>query len=198
MRETYEYIFPYKQKRGGKEKPAEKITVSEAFFSFTGSLITGIVIIFAVFSLLARSVTVDGDSMNPTLIDKDRLFISELVYTPESGDIVIISRALSGEKPLVKRVIAVAGDEVNIDYDKHTITVNGEPLEQNYEVAAPISRKGDTELPLIVPPDCVFVLGDNRNNSLDSRFTSVGCIDADRILGRAVLRIFPFSEVTTF
>lgn len=199
MRQTVEYVFPYMHKRNEKKDSHEtKISFSEAVFSFAGSLITGIVVIFAVFSLLARSVTVDGDSMNPTLINKDRLFISELVYTPKSGDIVIISREQTKEEPLVKRVIAVEGDEVNIDFAEHTVTVNGEPLSQDYEVMAPISRHGDVEFPVTVPPDCVFVLGDNRNNSRDSRYSDIGFIDIDRILGKAVLRIYPFSTIKTF
>ena len=132
--------------------------------------------------------------MNPGLHEKDKIIISNFLYTPDYGDIIAINRKAGEDDTLIKRVIALGGDEINIDFESHLITVNNRVITEKYRVTAPISRAGDVVFPLTVPENCVFVLGDNRNESLDSRFSEVGCIQLDEIWGRAIIRTSPFGK----
>ena len=114
-------------------------------------------------------------------------------YTPQRGDVVIVDSYTSYGKPLVKRVIAKGGDTVSIDYATGTVAVNGEVLQEDY-IAEPTYLGYDVTFPYTVPEGTVFVMGDNRNQSLDSRSTYVGCIDERDILGRVLLCFMPFTD----
>ena len=148
--------------------------------------------------------------MNNTLEDGDRVIVYHLFYTPKVGDIVVISRNVSNEHenlnqgngPIIKRVIAVAGDTVDIRYEDGVgyVYVNGvlrnEPYIREY-IAQNKAIPAAINLPATVPEGCVFVMGDNRNNSLDSRSALIGTdgmIDTRYILGHAVLRVYPFDK----
>lgn len=163
---------------------------TESLYMLVSSVSIGILVLFVLFAFFVRAAKVDGDSMQPTLSNNDWLVVDSLFYTPSKGDMVIISRDGSDETPLVKRIIATAGDEVDIDFDTHTVKVNGLVLDETY-IAEPISRHGDYSFPVTVPEGCVFVLGDNRNNSLDSRFKEIGFVNTDYLLGKVIYRIFP-------
>jgi len=158
-----------------------------------------IIIVAIVFTFLCRVVAVDGQSMENTLMNKDRVIITDLFYTPEVGDIVVLSKYGSenneNSQPLIKRVVAVEGDEVLINYDDGKVYVNGVESETvKFAKDDFIIEEGNVDFPQTVPENCVFVLGDNRNNSTDSRFSSVGMVPVENILGKAVLRIYPFTE----
>lgn len=158
-----------------------------------------VIIVAIVFTFLCRVVAVDGHSMENTLMDKDRVIITDLFYTPEVGDIVVLSKYGSenneNSQPLIKRVVAIEGDEVLINYDDGKVYVNGVESETvRFAKDDFIIEEGNVEFPQTVPEGCVFVLGDNRNNSTDSRFSSVGMVPVENILGKAVLRIYPFTE----
>ena len=114
-------------------------------------------------------------------------------YTPQRGDVVIVDSYTSYGKPLVKRVIAKGGDTISIDYDSGMVMVNGEVLQEDY-IAEPTYLGYDVTFPYTVPEGTVFVMGDNRNQSLDSRSTYVGCIDERDILGRVLLCFMPFKD----
>ncbi len=154
--------------------------------------------IFIILFLIGHSY-VDGDSMNNTLYDKDIMLISKLPYTPEPGDIIVCQTTESYgiERPLVKRVIAVGGQEVTIDYINWKVTVDGVTLDENYvrfeegKIMNPSNYLKET---FTVPEGKVFVMGDNRNHSLDSRSAAIGFIDERYILGKIKLRVYPFSE----
>ncbi|HPP67722.1 MAG TPA: signal peptidase I, partial [Clostridiales bacterium] len=111
------------------------------------------------------------------------------------GDIVIISRENTNEPPIVKRIIGKENDVIDIDFHNNTVSVNGKILDEPY-VSTPTQRSFDVSFPLTVPENCVFVLGDNRNHSLDSRSSLVGCVDENRILGKVLVRLTP--EITFF
>ena len=158
--------------------------------SIAVALIIALLIRRFVFTL----VRVDGPSMNPTLTHNDTLFTSRLMYTPKVGDIIIFRPPASPKTPYVKRVIATEGQTVDIDPLTGTVTVDGKAYDEPY-IAEPIqpSRMGDMESPFTVPEGTVFVLGDHRNNSHDSRDSDVGAVPVKNIIGKAQFRLLPLS-----
>ena len=157
------------------------------------ALVFALAVLVAFFIFFARVVAVDGSSMAPTLTNGDRLIVQSIGYKPSAGDIVVIDSYINYGKPLVKRVIAVGGDTVDIDPAAGVVLVNGQPLSEPY-VAERTTEMGDMAFPVTVPAGSVFVMGDNRQHSTDSRFVSVGFIDERDLLGRAVLRVFPLDK----
>ena len=148
------------------------------------------------FSLLFRVVVVSGPSMNDTLIHGDWLFlINNVLYNePKQGDIVVASKeSFDDGAPIVKRVIATAGQTVDIDFTAGIVYVDGVALEEDYTLTPTNTYEG-VEFPLVVEEGCVFVMGDNRNVSKDSRSPDIGLIDKREILGRAVFLIIPGNE----
>ena len=145
------------------------------------------------FSFFFRIIQVDGESMVPTLENGDKLVVWGAGYEPQRGDVVIVDSYTVYGKPLVKRIIAKGGDTISIDYDAGTVTVNGELLQEDY-VAAPTYLGYDVQFPFTVPEGTLFVMGDNRNESLDSRSSYVGCIDERDILGKVLLCFMPFTD----
>ena len=158
------------------------------------SIMVSLVVITLIIVFAFRAVSVDGDSMLPNLHDQERLITTNLFYTPEKGDIVVIDKNTSYGKPLVKRVIATEGDRIFIDYSTGDVFVNDEKLSEDY-ILEKIDVQDTENLEITVTKGFVFVMGDNRNNSTDSRDADVGLINTKYILGRAVLRIYPFSEI---
>ncbi len=145
-----------------------------------------------IFSVFLRVAVVDGDSMCSTLHSGDTLLLCDFGYTPEKGDIIVFQVAGSDHShPVVKRVIATEGDTVDIDFDGWTVSVNDNVIEESYVTKADSAmERGNIAFPLTVPKGCVFVLGDNRNASWDSRYSAVGCVDTRAILGKVLIR-FP-------
>ena len=150
-------------------------------------------VLVLIFSFFFRIIQVDGRSMVPTLTHGDKLIVWAAGYTPQRGDVVIVDSYTVYGKPLVKRIIAKGGDTISIDYDAGTVTVNGELLQEDY-VAAPTYLGYDVQFPFTVPEGTLFVMGDNRNESLDSRSSYVGCIDERDILGKVLLCFMPFTD----
>ena len=149
--------------------------------------------IMLVFLLFFRIIVVSGDSMYSTLVDGDYLLLlSNLFYRePENGDIVVISKkAFDNGKPIVKRVIAVEGQTVDIDFENAIVYVDGVVLEEPY-INSPTSFNEGNTFPLTVAENCIFVLGDNRGVSRDSRDPIIGQIDRREVLGRAILLMLP-------
>ncbi len=152
-------------------------------------------IVVLLFTFVFRIVSVSGESMEPTLHDENRVMVSCLFYTPEENDIVIIVHPEDAayNKPLVKRVIAVGGQSVQIV--DGIVYVDGIP--KIIEGLESINNPGsafDFSEPVVVPEGFVFVLGDNRNNSLDSRDPRIGMVDEHYIIGKVMLRIYPFDQ----
>lgn len=185
-----------KTSKRAEEKPYEE------WFYWLQTLVTAVVCIVLAFTLLGRLTRVVGHSMDPTLADGEMLLVWSLGYEPKQGDIVIANKtsplataALGGEA-IVKRVIAVGGQTVEIDYDNNTVYVDGEPLEEDY-ILEEMRWLGNPHMQgtwFEVPEGEVFLMGDNRNGSSDSRDERIGSVDSDYLLGKAVFVLFPFSS----
>ncbi len=171
---------------------------AEYIYSVFSTLLICMLVIFTAFTFFFRLVQVSGDSMFPNLYNGDKIIISNFLYTPDYGDIIALNKESAEEESMIKRVIALPGDTLMIDFDSHIITVNGKVIYEDYEVTEPISEQGDFTYPLEVPENSVFVLGDNRNNSIDSRMKSVGFVSLDEINGKALIRLLPFGKFNIY
>lgn len=177
-----------------QEKPQKFDKVWAVVYESVSAAAAAMLILFVFFTFFFRGVGVIGESMEPTLHEGDWLAVSSTAPI-KHGDVVIITQPNTMDKPLVKRVIAMGGEEVNIDFLSHVVTVNGVVKDEPY-IKEVTEESGDVTFPLVVPQGQLFVMGDNRNNSLDSRFSVVGCIDENYILGVAKYRIFPFGSIS--
>lgn len=165
-------------------------------FDFVSIISVAIVAVALVFIFLFRTVGVVGDSMFPTLRDTDRIILTASYGEPEYGDIVVTCQpSKSPQIPdvLVKRVIATAGQTVDIDFGEGIVYVDGVALDEPY-INEPTHERESFDKPITVPEGYVFVMGDNRNHSTDSRDDRVGMIREEYILGEALFRIAPFGQ----
>ena len=176
-----------------KQQQSRSAVRGQGMLEWYEALMSAALVLVLIFSFFFRIIQVDGSSMVPTLVNGDKLIVWGAGYTPQRGDVVIVDSYTSYGKPLVKRVIAKGGDTVSIDYATGTVAVNGEVLQEDY-IAEPTYLGYDVTFPYTVPEGTVFVMGDNRNQSLDSRSTYVGCIDERDILGRVLLCFMPFTD----
>ena len=154
--------------------------------------ITALLAVVLLFTFVIRLIGVDGHSMVPTLQDGDRLLVLNAMLDNdyEYGDIVVLRKDTFLEEPIVKRVIATEGQTVDIDFTAGAVYVDGQLLEEDY-IRQPTYLEEGLEFPVTVPEGCVFVMGDNRNDSDDSRDPELGPVDTRQILGRAVFLLFP-------
>lgn len=157
-------------------------------YDFASILVSAVLAVCLIFTFVFKISAVDGDSMNNTLHNGDKVLITARDWTIERGDIVVISQPNAFNKVLIKRVIATEGQTVEINGKTHQVIVDGEVLEEPY-IAQPLIVQGSWNYPVTVPEGCVFVMGDNRNRSTDSRDSAVGMIDTRYIVGEAIYRI---------
>lgn len=163
-------------------------------YDWVHCLSIALIICVVIFAFFIRLIDVKGTSMNPTLNNGDKMLVSGLFYSPKAGDVVVFKKdEYDPERALVKRVIATEGQVINIDFDNGIVYVDGEPLEEDY-IMEPTTNKIDFIGPQTVPEGCVFVMGDNRNASTDSRKNEIGMVDSRLILGKAYFVIYPLSQ----
>lgn len=168
-------------------------------YSWLQPLVLALAVLILLSIFVGRIIGVDGRSMLPTLHNRDMLVLQSLGYKPAQGDIVVLTQRSFSDKPIVKRVIATGGQTVDIDYDANTVTVTDQDgssrvLDEPYlgePMRRPISLSNTH---IEVPEGSICVFGDNRNNSTDSRFPSVGTVDERCVIGRAVLILLPFQR----
>lgn len=181
---------------------AEKKTPRRAartVLEWTEELVIAVVLIAVIFTFIFRIITVTGTSMVPNYNDGDRVLVAGTAAGIGQGDVVVIVNVL--DEPIIKRVIATEGQTVDFDYDTKSVLVDGKRVDetqfglQNGSTDQPYTSFELLEFPQTVPEGCVFVLGDNRSVSEDSRYKIVGMIDKRDILGKAVFYIFPFQKI---
>lgn len=184
------------------QKPPFNFT--RELFDWLDIIVASVISVVIIFTFIFRVVVIDGNSMKNTLLDKERVIITSLFYKPKRGDIVVISRNTDNspdpskdEQPIIKRIIATEGETVDIDFEKGIVYVDGTALKEDYTLE-PTYRQLDIDFPVRVEEDCVFVLGDNRNDSLDSRSSQIGdngMINKKYILGHAIARVYPINKI---
>ncbi len=195
------------------EKAPQKL--AKSLFEWLETFAFAFAFVLVVFTFAFKIVTVNGDSMNYTLTHNEKLIISNLFYEPQTGDIVIVSRERFGQEPIVKRVIATEGQRVDIDFDKKEVRVDGVLLDEPYTVylqrdingnlvKSDKMNKGLCPASFTVGKNCIFVMGDNRNNSTDSRVQGAfdmvggemiytGFMEED-VIGKVMIRVLPFNK----
>ena len=172
----------------------EKVRRENKIFEWYDSLVFALAVIVLVFVFVCRIIVVSGSSMEPTLQGGDRVVVQSMLYKPHRGDVVVVDSYIEYGDPLIKRIIAVGGDTVDIDFETGEVSVNGEVLDEPY-ISAPTQQSFDVEFPLTVPQGKVFLMGDNRPHSTDSRSSQVGLIDERSILGKVLFRIAPLNRL---
>ena len=168
-------------------------------YEWVQSLVGSVLVVVAIFTFVIRMMGVDGHSMLNTLQHGDRLLVvnSMLYHDYQYGDIVIMRKnGVFDDDPIVKRVIAVEGQTVDIDFAEGIVYVDGEALEEDY-IREPTYTAEGTEFPLTVPEGSIFVMGDNRNGSSDSRDYRLGTVDTRYVIGKAAFLIFPGPDYET-
>ena len=178
------------QEEGVKLSDSDAMKVDMYFW--LQALVMALVGLILVFTFVGRIIGVDGESMMPTLHNRDMLLLQSIGYEPEQGDVVVLSKnTFHDGAPIVKRIIAVGGQTVDIDYDTY---VDGVALDESYilEPMRPLPAEYATHIE--VPEGSVFVMGDNRNNSTDGRDPRVGVVDQRCILGKALFVLLPFQD----
>ncbi len=177
--------------------PRAKKLIRE-LYDWVEIFVATISIILLVFTFFVRIAYVDGPSMNQTLHDGETLVVSNLFYTPKQGDIVVFqSPDSSVEGGIVKRVIATEGQVVDIDFDMWRVFVDGVELDEPYVnyLEGYRMREYDVKFPITVPEGHIFVMGDNRNYSNDSRDSDIGFVDTRFVFGRVLFRVTPLDKL---
>ncbi|MCL2153553.1 MAG: signal peptidase I [Oscillospiraceae bacterium] len=179
-----------------KDNPdTEKTKTRMELYDWLQCIVSAIICGIFIFVFVGRTIGVDGSSMMQTLHDNDRVIMSNLFYTPKQGDVVVFQTPTEafGGTPLVKRVIALAGQTIDIDFQTGNVIIDGVIQYEPY-IAEPTRSKLNFTGPVTVPEGHVFVMGDNRNHSSDSRDARVGMVDTRYILGRVLVLIIPGSD----
>ena len=179
-----------------------------SLYEWVETFLVALCCVVLLFTFAVKFVTVSGSSMEQTLHNADRLLITDMFYQPKNGDIVVVDvsgnlklereHGISSSAPYIKRVIATEGQTIDIDPESWTVYVDGKPIDEPYvyhcnSASMYLDPFGRITYPFTVSENCVFVMGDNRNGSSDSRM--IGEIHENYILGKAILRLIPFGRV---
>jgi len=170
----------------------------QGLYDWVQSIVMTFLAVLCLLTFVGRTIGVEQTSMSPTLLHGDRMIVRSIFYTPEQGDIIIFSKqSFRDGAALVKRVIALEGDVVDIDPVAGVVYVNGAVLYEPY-TNEPTYFMGDVAFPYTVPAGQIFVIGDNRNYSQDSRSSSIGPVDTREVIGKVVAVAFPLDRIALF
>lgn len=192
MEEKREELQEPREPQEGKRLPGQDV------YEWVQALVCSVLVVVMIFTFGIRLIGVDGHSMVPTLQDQDRLLVlsSILYHDYKAEDIVVLRKDTFSEEPIVKRVIAVEGQTVDIDFATGSVYVDGEELNEPYINERTYIDEG-TEFPLTLGEGEIFVMGDNRNHSTDSRDTRIGAVDVRYVVGKAVFVAIPGPDSIT-
>ena len=199
MDENFEELFPAgpqpEESQPPEQAPVKRdSSAGQDLYLNVRVLVSMMAVFVLLFTFVARIIVVSGPSMEDTLLGGDLILVWSLGYTPKQGDVVVLTQESYQEDSIVKRVIAVGGQRVEINYSANTVEVDGVPLKEDYTkeewMLIPSYGEGITEV--TVPEGCLFVMGDNRNHSADSRYPAIGIVDTRCVIGRGVAVVFPF------
>ena len=198
------------QEEAKPQTSAKKQGLFHDIMDIIETMVVSVFVVLLLFTYIMRPVTVDGRSMNPTLVNQDKLVMFRQCYAPTRGDIVVVDNqeghvldengrvkasGYSLHENIIKRIIAVAGQTVEVDEKAGKVYVDGVELDEPYINEPTLSNDGAFIYPITVPEGYVFVMGDNRNHSTDSRNPCVGLVAEEDVLGKAFFRYYPFSEI---
>lgn len=192
---------PPKQKQ--KFLVAGADSFSAGFYDWVRCVLLAVSVVVFCLTFVFRLVEVDGKSMMDTLENADKVVVTDMFYKPHNNDIIVIAHATNYSHPIIKRVIATGGQTVKLDYDNEKIIVDGAELSEDYIKGTTFSNNGSKDsnyLPadengnFVIPEGKLFVLGDNRAVSLDSRSPEIGLIDVNDVIGKAQFVVFPFNR----
>lgn len=184
----------YKYDKNSPNAPKkDKDSGGMELYDWVQCLVAALLCGILVFMFVGRIIGVDGSSMFPTLHHTDKIITSNLFYEPDNGDIVVLQTDSFGPDPIVKRIIATEGQTIDIDFYTGTVYVDGEALQEDY-IADLTYTPEDFTGEMTVPEGCVFVMGDNRNASTDSRTASIGMVDERCIIGKVYFILIPGTE----
>ena len=185
-----------KNKELPQEVDKKERIAGREIYEWVQALVCSVLAVVVIFTFGVRLIGVDGRSMMPTLLNQDRMLVlSSILYDDyRYGDVVVLTKETFLSAPIVKRVIAVENQTVDIDFESGSVYVDGKLLDEPYINELTFDDEG-VEFPLTVPEGSIFVMGDNRNHSNDSRNSELGQINEKNILGKAVLRIYPFDSI---
>ena len=191
----------FKKTPGQNESSAQKdnLSTKDTVLLYLHDFVFWLTGILLVFLLLFRVMVVSGPSMNQTLVHGDYLLLLNNVFyaEPKQGDIIVAAKdSFKDGEPIIKRVIATEGQWVDIDFEKGIVSVNGTPLDEPY-TNTPTNLYEGVQFPLLVAEGCIFVMGDNRNESKDSRSPEIGQIDKREVLGKAFFLFLPGLDPVT-
>lgn len=164
-------------------------------FDMLKTVIFVLAIAALIFTLFFREANVVGSSMLNTLHENDRVLLTSFGYTPKCNDIIAINAENQIEKRIIKRVIACEGQSLRIDYDTGNVYVDGIKLNENYIISKTDRPQYSYEIPEVIPKGYIFVMGDNRERSLDSRSAKIGLIPITEVIGKAQIIIYPFDRI---
>jgi len=182
----------------GQKMGKQTADAGSNLYEWVQALVCSVLTVVLIFTFLVRLIGVDGHSMVPTLQNNDRLIVVNSLLDDhyKQGDIIVLRKESFLTEPIVKRVIAVGGQTVDINFNTGSVMVDGKLLQEDYINALTLMQEG-TQFPLTVPEGSVFVMGDNRNASSDSRDSRLGTVDTRYVIGRAVLLAFPGQDMDT-
>ncbi len=178
---------------GSEANKTSERSVRRDLYDWIQCVVMAVIICVLLFSFFVRLVDVVGESMMPTLEPGDKIIVSNLFYEPKQGDIVVFRKDEYRDEPLVKRIIAVEGQTIDIDFNRGIVYVDGEPIDEPY-IAEPTVEEEDFTGRVTVPEGCIFVMGDNRNHSTDSRTSTIGFVDERCIMGKVYFTLYPLKN----
>jgi signal peptidase I len=187
-----------KNKELPQEVDKKERIAGREIYEWVQALVCSVLAVVVIFTFGVRLIGVDGRSMMPTLLNQDRMLVlSSILYDDyRYGDVVVLTKETFLSAPIVKRVIAVENQTVDIDFESGSVYVDGKLLDEPYINELTFDDEG-VEFPLTVPEGSIFVMGDNRNHSNDSRDPRLGTVDTRYVIGKAVAIVFPGPDPMT-